>query len=711
MRLAPCCLPLAFLALPARAGTVVDPFTEPDEADAFQVEEQLVTVASRYAQTVEQAPSIVTVVTDREIRERGFRTLADLLASIPGVYTPMAPEGRSLAWFRGVVSADNNKILLLVDGVPWYDGVYTHAWLDEYVPLENVRQVEIIKGPGSAIYGTNAFAGVVNVVTYGPGELKGGFIRGGAGSHAWRSGSLVLADAARLPGGRTVGVSGMARFLDTDGDGLDLTPRGTHNVTGTQPRRAVNAGLHVTTGGLSVGLDVVDYRHTYYTQPQDDALDVLLQSVDEYNLAYRDEFFSARYRWEPRRDLAVTPYVYYQHHDDPGAYAWFSDPEIVEGEDGSLSAEWRATLVETEKETERLGLGAEVQARPAASHHLVGGLGWEGTNVIALEDRIYTDLAGEPVPDFRIDPAADPVLSNIFAYAQDTFALRYWLELTAGVRLDLHSVSGFSLSPRLGLLLVPTTRTTAKVLYGRAFRAPNPRELLVLVEQDDDGTNRWTAGNPDLEPEKIQTLEGEILYRPLRQLDLRGAVFASVVRDEIDKRNAEDLPHPDLGDAYYDNFKGASAVGAEAEVTGRTGPVELAGSVSLTRATDRTTERPQYEFPPFMAHGRCTFRVSDAVRASVLVDHVGTRPREEWSPDAGLDDGDPFTLVHAAVATDLLQGGRVRADVSIRNVFDTEYATLIYRDDANAVRDGEARYPEDLQGAGRSVVVGIEAGF
>jgi iron complex outermembrane receptor protein len=135
---------LLALALPARAGTVVDPFQEPDEADAFAVEEQMVTVASRYAQTARQAPSIVTVLTDREIRERGFLTLSDLLSSVSGVYTTMAPEGRSLAWFRGVISPDDNKFLLLVDGLPWYDGVYTHAWIDEYLPLENVRQVEII---------------------------------------------------------------------------------------------------------------------------------------------------------------------------------------------------------------------------------------------------------------------------------------------------------------------------------------------------------------------------------------------------------------------------------------------------------------------------------------------------------------------------------------------------------------------------------------
>ena len=82
-----------------------------------------------------------------------------------------------------------------------------------------------------------------------------------------------------------------------------------------------------------------------------------------------------------------------------------------------------------------------------------------------------------------------------------------------------------------------------------------------------------------------------------------------------------------------------------------------------------------------------------------------------WSPDADLQDGEPFTLLHAALATDLLSSGRVRADLSVRNLLNTEYYTLIYKDDANEVRDGEAKYPMDLQGPGRTVVVGIEGEF
>ena len=99
----------------------------------------------------------------------------------------------------GVASPDNNKFLLLIDGVPLYDGdMYTTMPIDSYVPLVDVKQVEVIKGPGSAVYGTNAFAGVVNVVTYRADDLQGGFARIEAGSYGRRGAAGVLADEITL---------------------------------------------------------------------------------------------------------------------------------------------------------------------------------------------------------------------------------------------------------------------------------------------------------------------------------------------------------------------------------------------------------------------------------------------------------------------------------------------------------------------------------
>jgi|GEM_PF-898711 len=690
----------------ASAAETVDPFTVPDDSTAFRWEEELVSVASRYAQTVREAPAIVTVISDREIRERGFQTLADVLRSVPGIYLSVSPEGRSLAWFRGVVSPDNNKFLLLVDGVPWYDGVYTHAWLDEYVPLENIRQVEIIKGPGSALYGTNAFSGVVNVVTYRAKDLAGGFARVIGGSAARRGATAVIGDRVML-GDSGLAFTAMARMVDMDGDGLETNYKGRRNVTGTAPRRSVNAGFSLQADRFELALDYVDYRHTYITQDQDDALDVLVQSVDEFNLSYRNTFARASYRWPVTRNVELTPYLYAQDHNNPGAYAWFSEDEIAVSDEGDVSSAWNTTLIETEKHTTRYGSGVEVRANPGLAHTVTGGFGVEANRVLDLYDLTFEDLSRTPeAPIFYAEPAW---ITNAFAYAQDSWTATLWLEATAGLRIDHHSYFGQFMSPRAGLLFVPTSASALKLLYGRAFRAPTARELLVSVIQDEDGENFSTAGNPDLLPEVIDTVEMQYIGDISRTVELTAGAFFSRVSQEIDKR--EGVNSPTLGDSYYDNFEGSQALGVELETKWSTDPGEVAGSFTYVKANDLETGNAQYAFPPVMVHLRGTMRLAEGVRASVLVDHYGTRPRSEWTPDSGLDDGDPFTLVHFALATDLLESGRVRADVSVRNLLNTEYKTLSYRDIANATSDGAAKYPNDIDGQGRQIVVGIEAPF
>jgi len=683
----------------AWAAAPKDPFEELDESELFKAEQELVTVASRYAQTVRQAPSIVTVVTAGDIRRAGHRTLSDVLRAMPGIYISVAKESRDLGWFRGVTSSDNDKILLLIDGVPWYDGVYTHAWLDDYVPLEMVRQVEVIKGPGSALYGTNAFAGVINVVTWDGRSLDGGFVRGLVGSDGRYGASAVYADMLTVHG-RDVDVRAYVRALAVDGIGMDTVPSGNANIKGLNPRRSINGGFKLGIGGLDLAVDLVDYRHTYFVNQQDDALDVLLNNPNDFALNYRNVFLSARYHIDLGALGKITPYFYSQRHDNPGAYAWFSDLS-VQGD----QADWQGTLVETQKDSVRHGVGVDATLSPTATHAIVSGLGLETVHILQLEDIHYDNMSHEPTlpSTFRADPSW---ITDAFVYAQDTWTASWWLELTAGGRVDYHSYFGPFVSPRLGLLLVPSESTLVKLLYGRAFRAPNARELLVQVGQDSNGDNLFTNGNPKLQPELTDTIEGELSWSPARDLDLRMATFASGIDQQIGKSTR---PSVTLGSEYYDNVGGALALGAEFEGTIKRGPVEFQASYAYTRATDRETGQPIYEFPPHMGHGRLAWHPVDLVSMSLLADVYGTRPRQDWTPDSKLQDGPAYGLLHGAIAVDGLMDGRVKADLAVHNLLDTSYDTLVPQEDANAVNsDGAAKYPNDIAGAGRTIQVTIE---
>ncbi len=693
--------PLLWLSTAALAADPVDPFEEQELSELFAMEEALVTVASRYAQTTREAPAIVTVITAEQIHKRGYRSLAELLRGLPGVTVSQSKEGRSLAWFRGSLAPDNNKFLLLVDGVPWYDGVYQHAWIDPYLPLEIIKQIEIIKGPGSTIYGTNAFAGVIHVVTWRADDLEGGFAQVEAGSAA-TIGATAVAGGRLGDGTGKVLVSAYGKAFDTLGDGIEYNNKGERDVQGLDPVRAITAGARASWRGLELRYDHVDYRHTYLTQPQDDLLDVWAQAADEFYLDYRNEFLAARWDLRLGRNLTLTPHGFLQEHDNPGLYGWLSDPETTVDEDGNYTTELKANLIETEKHTIRYGGGVDLEARPASGHLTIAGLGFEGVRILALEDRVFEDLEGEATSDdFYAVPGTDA--HGAFAYVQHTWTAQYWLELTGGVRLDYNLFGGwFFPSPRLGVLLVPTSNVWIKLLYGRAFRAPSAREALVSVSLDEEGLPSFTASNPDLLPEQIDTVEGEVTWA-WNGLQVRGAAFASKLANTIDATSTQYV---------YRNLGGATVFGTELETSWSSDQLDLNLSWAWTHGTDDDTGYRLYGIPAHALHATMTVQPLTGLYLTANVDAFSPRPREQWTSDSLLADGPAYALLDLTVTTDRIAQDRIRLSGSVHNALNSQYSHLVYLDDANVVRsDGSPKYPEDLQGEERLFLVEIETEF
>jgi outer membrane receptor protein involved in Fe transport len=716
----------------ARAQAV-NPFEEADEGELFRFEEELVTVASRYAQTLRKAPSIVTLITADEIRERQYRKLSEVLRTLPGVYVWRSEEGRDLAAFRGVVSADNNKLLVLVDGVPWYEGVYTHGFIDEFLPLANVARIEVIKGPGSAIYGTNAFTGVVNIVTFSAAELDGARVRvtGGTGTRG---------EATATAGGRTAigtiptSATAYVRLFGQTGEGLDVTPKGRIDVASTDPRKSVNAGVEVQFGDLTLQVLQVDFAHTFLFNETDTPFEALGKSIDTFDLQYHDTFADARWRLG-LGESTVTPYAWYQRHDNPGAYFFGGDVTV---DPVTLEASQFFMTVDAEKRTDRIGGGVDAELRPALDHVVVTGVGVETVRVLrlfdlgfpaggdpfVLNDFAVTDACGQPAGLYtNPERCAAPTLRNLFGYAQYTWTAAPFLELTAGARVDSRLATRIgptrlpsrgAVSPRIGVLLVPTDALTAKLLYGRAFRAPSVRELLVTVEPDPaTGDYPFASGNPALAPETIDTAEAEVVASPVEGLELRADGSYSVLSNEIDK-----VAPP----GFYCNLPGdLRVVGGEVGARLRTGRLDLSADYALTLARygdDAAFDpaicdfrwqspyagRSQYEFPPHMGKGAVAFEVSPQLHLTAFAEVYGVRPRAEWSPNAANPDGEPVALLHVSGRMPGLgPDGRVEVGFGVRNLLDARWSTGVYRDDA----DEEGR-PTPVSGEGRSVTVSVE---
>ena len=145
-----------------------------------------VTTASRYAQTALEAPATVSVVTADDIRLFGYRNLSEVLGSMRGLHVSYDRTYHYLGTRGFATPGDyNTRVLLLVNGVRFNDNLYDQATIgtDFPIDLDLVDRVEFVPGPGSAVYGANAFFGVINVITRNGRQLAGPQVSAEAGSH------------------------------------------------------------------------------------------------------------------------------------------------------------------------------------------------------------------------------------------------------------------------------------------------------------------------------------------------------------------------------------------------------------------------------------------------------------------------------------------------------------------------------------------------
>jgi len=719
--------PLLLLALPLLwpatvRAQAVDPFAPTSADSLFRLEEEVVAVASGYAQQIKRAPNIVESIPARRLRELGIGTIADALKLVAGVHVTVGFDGRKLAYFRGTLNGDNNKMLLLVDGVPWNDPLYHHSPIDDYLPLDQVERLEIIRGPGSARYGTGAFAGVVNVVTVQGGGIQGVRLTVRGGSYGRMGAHAVGGDSFATPWAEGQ-ISVYARYQTEDGDGPSLSPHGHRRVLADDPRRSLVAGLRLNLGRLRLSVDSVDYRHLRIASPQDSFDGVLGASTELFNYRYRDHYMELRYDWEPGWGVRVLPRVWLQEFDDPGSYGApsqaFADTDDAGAQEVFVDSGF---LVDAEKRSQRVGASLEVSHELKGLNHLSLGAEAFIERFRQVEDITFLGDSPYPASTTEFKMWDTPVsIYNLAAFLQETFTPHEVLGLTAGARVDSHRYFGTQLSPRVAAVLNPLDWLTFKLAWGQAFRAPIARELLVQPSPSLGGA--WTQGNTKLQPERIRTVEGELSVRPADRLLLSVSAYGNEVDREIADVAFEEVAGECSSRSRYENLdQGSSAMGVDAEARWASEPFEAWLNYSYIRAKDEATGRAQYGIPTHMANAALTFRLLKPLAISAVGRYVGTRPRAEWATRTGATDGDPYVVADVHVLAEELFNRRLRIGLSLRNVGDTRWEWMRPRGTADTMVLGldEATggceaiapyYTHDIEGPGRRLEVFIEGVF
>lgn len=481
----------------------------------------------------EAAPASISIVTADEIAAFGYTTLAEALSAIRGITTSNDRSYESVG-FRGFSPPGDytNRVLVLVDGHPINDVVTGQGYVghDFDVDLANVARIEVVRGPGSVLYGTGALFGVINVVTRqaAQGEHAAinttvgtmGLAAGRATLSARKGGADLMLSAAALNSAGDVRFTGLSdattglpqTVLDSDGE------KAFHfDLVGHLGNFSLRAGFNERKKILSTG--------AFHTQP------LLANNYLDDQRAYAELRFD--------RDLGTLHVAARAAYDRSRFHGYFFDPTAPDSPDERIGAQWTTGEV-------RLNLPTFLHQRFT--------LGGEVAKQVGLETVVPN---GEPI-------AKDLIAS---AYLVDDIHLADRLQVNLGLRSDSYTKSfGTTLNPRLAIIAKPYRHGNTKLLAGRSFRAPSPNE-------------RANSLDGNLRPEIITSVEIEHAHAVNDDVHIVGAVFANWLSDLL---VVVSNPDPQVGDTLQNKSNRIRSLGAEGELRWEPGGGTLL-SLSVTR--------------------------------------------------------------------------------------------------------------------------------
>lgn len=427
----------------------------------MQYEIPTVYSASRFEQKTTEAPASVSIVGADEVKRYGYRTLADLLRSVQGLHVS---DDRNYAFLgaRGVNLGDfNGRILLLVDGHRVNNNLTDGAFIDTafILDIDLIERVEIIRGPGSVLYGNNAFFGVINVVTRQGAPINGMEFSGEYASFDTYKTRITI--GKQFTNGVQMVLSGT--IYDSEG-----------------PRRLFFPEFNTPedNDGVAVGLDDDSFKSAFGSLSYGDfTLQGAFISRDKGNPTA--QFFTTFN--DPRlRTLDERSYVNLKYaHDFEGA-AELVAKIYYDRNDFEIGYPIAGTFSREQAVGEWWGAELQLNRRLWERHILTVGAEYRD------DFRIDRQITGQPL--FERDRQSHGV------YTQLDFAVRTNLHFHGGVRYDQYGDFEAAFSPRLALIYDPFEKTTLKAIYGTAFRAPNFLELSLAADRR-------------LRPEEIATYE------------------------------------------------------------------------------------------------------------------------------------------------------------------------------------------------------------
>lgn len=654
--------------------------------DLEQLLEVRVVTATKTETKLSDAPAIISVVSRDDIARWGYQNMAEALQHIVGFYViddGILPNV-GVRGIAGGMFGESQTVKFMIDGHSVAFRSTGGNWLGpELIPLSAVDHVEIIRGPCSALYGADAFLGVVNIITRKGSDLAGGDVRG-AGDKA--SSRDLGWDVDATGGFRKGGVDAMvsARLNSTDRSGVELP--------GSSPAPQIPAyrGTDRVAHGATQAAEVVFAKASYEIRPSQ-----MLNAFAHYAQFSRGTEFSPwtqlPYGLDANQRLHQTRIALHQMSAGASYEGSFSHGGGLTvrgfyfggGPSSADTIDVGSDIFYIKRRFGYQGFEGQLEGRVDIAEKLGIVAGAEliaDREKLPVSQQILQNASGAyqagDVVASRGNDVEHKLISNVGAYLQASWSrLAPLFSVIGGARYDQHSIYGGQMSARVGAVSNPTKRVHVKVLYGSAFLAPSPLLMYGVPNKVGD-----VLGNPSLSPQRVHTIEGQISVNPWRgvvvssglaySILLNKAAFVQEGLNRVAKNLSEmrALSWESEVVADYDNWVRGYA-SFELPIVAR--------SLGQTGYQATLVGHSNVIYPSFMARGGASVRMPSGVplRLGVEAMYVGERRASEMNileAGGGYKLG-AYTMLDATLSTtplELLGHRKTVLMFKVRNLMD-----------------------------------------
>ncbi|MEA3372633.1 MAG: TonB-dependent receptor [Campylobacterota bacterium] len=486
------------------------------EQDFLQSLEEVSEIATKTKLNIDDMPAFATILQRERLLQLGVDNIFEALGFVPGVQLSREGTGVPVVIFRG--ATQKGEVKLMVDGVTINNAYRGSIYYYLDFPVELVERIEVIRGPGSVLYGSNAISGVINIITRNAsdGEKSSLFVSGGSDS-AYKGGAIVSLKEDDFH------LSADTYYQKNDKQVDGGPDRGGSYGSSDHSLRDYSVGIHTSIGGFSFNGRIkhetlgTGYGFGNFYEPSND-----LKGNENGSL-----FAEFAYKLDVSSDISLKTVVGFNEYEQevevrhlPG---YMSD--IV-----TSGANTTDLILGNDYKEQTCYAEAYAHTTQIDHHDIIVGARYEKTKTEKTDFFNYFEYTSDtyiPATDI-IKPDSERYIVSL--YANDQFSMSEKFDISAGIRWDHYDDFGDAYSPRLGLVYRATEKLNLKMMASRAFRAPSWIELY---------SSAVSLGDSALKEERADTLEVGAVYKEDMKSILRLNAYITRINDMIVKEGSQ----------------------------------------------------------------------------------------------------------------------------------------------------------------------------